>query len=337
MTNCKSSSCSHETPFCADWVPPVKQVIRAAPHPWDKRRTEVIEAFAASVKEFLEPYGYTAPWVQPDYAAETQESRLAEIAQIEATQDLEIAPEWARLAANGVVAVSLNEEIDNEDAEETTTRDDFTTGETDVVIDLGRVIAEHRRESFLRQSDEQKWLTTRPDIFAWVTRDDQRGLVPKFRSTPPEAAIKALQHAVDFKIIPSFDAIAHAMALRAANQPALRADEIAQTLDELPDLTWDTDDRSEFFEAWELEAHPDMKRLPYPAGIECPADNCFEGIATDREGNEEECQTCEGTGYVRMLLGADLPAYIPFEFQESFPGHWVHHPEHHGNGHALFS
>ena len=88
------------------------KVFRLAPHPWDKRKEEVLRTYAQRILAFVEPFGFAKPMHE-----HTPISRIEEIGWLIETQDREIAPEYMRLVANGIEAVSINETREGEDGE----------------------------------------------------------------------------------------------------------------------------------------------------------------------------------------------------------------------------
>ena len=142
---------------------------------WADRREDSLRRFAERVKGFVEPLGFVAPFAEhaPEFAAKGELNWLIE------TQSQEIAPEYARLAANGVEAFSMFSSYTDSNGEEHQIADDIAEHLwTDAIVQT----LDERQEAFLREADRRRWYSSRPKVAYEVVNDDgKRFMVPKER------------------------------------------------------------------------------------------------------------------------------------------------------------
>lgn len=268
---------------------------------WPERRDLSLKRFARRVISFVEPHGYVAPWE----GATADMSREDEIAALIATQEQEIAPEFARLAANGVEAMSLDADYLNDDGEPQPMAE--AIAEYKLITDITAQL-DSRQEEFLRAADEQRWYSGRPRVAYAVANDEgKRGLVPKAGHPWTREELKAR-----IESLPSAEAIKVAMKNRAL--PKDQRQHPYSPVD-IAKAQWEKTYIAPYFENIEVrseqaEVEFQMSRLDpetYAPNETCEA--CYEGIVQTQEGDEEPCWTCQGTGSVIHTIGFDgVPA-----------------------------
>lgn len=296
---------------------------------WPKRREEALKRFANNVKRFVEPMGF----VEAFGSEAPHATREVELRWLIETQDKEIAPEYSRLAANGLEAFSMYTSYTDENGEEHEIADDLfadTEGEEDengLPADYPTAAAEDlwttaiaqrvdaRQEEFLREADRRRWYSDRPKVaYMVVDADKRRGLVPK-QNHPwtHEQLVEAM------KRLDPPEVIARAMAFRA--NPKLKA----QRAKEGPSILQTPREHAQQFAfqrtlAWlnELDADPlrdffleeesaSKEQLEYAPNEECPG--CIDGTEMTEDGDIEPCSVCRGDQKVAHTLGFDgLPA-----------------------------
>jgi hypothetical protein len=246
-----------------------------------------------NVSNWVQPIGYVAPYeppVLPGKDAGTVD-REKELTYLIKTQDLELAPMWAELAANGLTAFSKDKSIENEDGEN-------EPGDVPVPSADGSALAaafeNGRREQFARERDYANWHTAAPRRAQRVTNaQGKQGIVPKPGSvfTRPE-----LQEMLSRKPV---------------EKP--EEGEVGEWLDSLA--------RPDFEALDQLARYEEDRHKGFTSGEPCPAIHesredgsplCQAGIVpvTDEDGevfDYEDCPTCGGNGSVLSVLGMDLP------------------------------
>ena len=268
---------------------------------WPERREASMQRFAQRVIAFVEPHGYAAPWE----GADSTMSREDEIAALIATQEQEIAPEFARLAANGVEAMSMDADYLNEDGEPQPMAE--AIAEYKLVTDITAQL-DSRQEQFLRAADEQRWYSGRPRVAYAVANDEgKRGLVPKAGHPWTREELK---QRIDS--LPSAQEIRVAMKNRSL--PKDKRQHPYSPVD-IAKAEWEAKYIAPYFEGIEARAEEgevefQMSRLPaetYAPNEECEV--CYKGIVQNEAGEEEACWTCQGTGSVIHTIGFDgVPA-----------------------------
>jgi len=268
---------------------------------WPERRESSLQRFAQRVIQFVEPHGYVAPWE----GATSEMSREEEIEALIATQEQEIAPEFARLAANGVEAMSLDKDYLDENGEPQPMAE--AIADYKVVVDITAQL-DSRQEQFLREADERRWYSGRPKVaYAVANAEGKRGLVPKAgHPWTREELTEAI------KSLPSAQDIQQAMARRtmprhkrpSLESPVEKAQRERAAKYVAPYFASLDEARESFEYAFQEE------RLPvetYAPNEECEV--CFDGTVMNAQGDEEPCQTCQGTHSVIHTLGFDgIPA-----------------------------
>jgi hypothetical protein len=266
---------------------------RVRPYDWAKRREGVMSRFK-NVSNWVQPIGYVAPYEPPVLPGKDagEVDREKELTYLIATQDLDLAPMWAELAANGLTAFSKDNAVETEDGEsEAGDVPEDTTGD---MVALAIQLEHGRREQFARERDYANWHTANPRRAQFVTNaEGKRGIVPKPGSvfTRPE-----LQEMLSRK-------------------PAENVEEgeVGKWLDSLVQPDFETLDQIERYEADRVKGFTSGE--PCPARLEMRADGsplCQAGIVpiTDEDGeviDYDDCPTCGGNGSVLSILGMDLP------------------------------
>lgn len=297
---------------------------------WPKRREEALKRFANHVKRFVEPMGF----VEAFDTSAPHASREVELQWLIDSQDKELAPEYARFAANGIESFSMFTSYTDENGEEHELADDLFADSEDeedeygLPVDYPTAAAEEmwttaiaqaidsRQEDFLREADRQRWYCGRPKVaYMVVGENGRRGMVPK-RNHPwtNEELLKAL------KRLDSPEAIAKAMTFRTREDwkrerarygPAYlqNAREKAQTKAFKRTLEWLNElDADALRDAFLTEVSATAELLDYAPNEDCP--DCDDGLDHAPDGDEEEpCRTCWGTMKVAHVLGFDgIPA-----------------------------
>lgn len=267
---------------------------RVRPYDWSKRKEGVMARFK-NVSNWVQPIGYVAPYVPAALPGKSlsEQDREKELTYLISTQDLDLAPMWAELAANGLTAFSKDASMENEDGEESETGDvPETVGD---MVALAIQLENGRREQFARERDYANWHTANVRRAVRVTNaEGKRGIVPKPGSvfTRPE-----LQEMLSRK-------------------PAEHVEEgeVGKWLDSLVQPDFEAEDQLARYEADRTKG--------FTSGEPCPdtrqkrADGtplCQSGRVpiTDEDGEVfdfDDCPTCGGNGSVLSLLGMDLPA-----------------------------
>ncbi len=269
--------------------------ISVVPYDWEKRKAGVMARFK-NVPNWVQPFGYTTAYAikeLPCLAADEQDQQQ-ELTYLISTQNLELAPLWAELAANGLTAFSKDAPKEGENGE-------TEVGDVpDVNLDsvgLALIYSGGRAEAFAKERDYQTWHTTRPRRAHRVVNEaGQRGIVPRLGSVFSKEELQAM--------------------LSRKTRETKDEGEVGLWLDALPL----TPERNEFH-AEDAEARYTAGRGGYGAGDPCPrtkdkrADGtplCVNGrVPITEDGiitDEDDCPSCNGEGTVMGLLGSALLA-----------------------------
>jgi len=269
--------------------------VRVTPYDWAKRRDGVMARFK-NVSNWVQPIGYIAPYEPPALPGKSlsEIDREKELTYLVRTQELELAPMWAELAANGLTAFSKDSPVATEDgdAEVGDVAPQAEHHATDSLA-LAIQLENGRREQFARERDYASWHTTSPRRADFVTNEaGQRGIVPRPGSVFTKPELQEL------------------LARKPVEQPD--EGEVGEWLDSLPANDFETDDQ--------LVRYEEDRHRGFNSGQPCPETEktrldgsplCQNGevpVTIDGEVHYyEDCPTCGGNGSVLSLIGCDLP------------------------------
>jgi hypothetical protein len=265
---------------------------RVRPYDWSKRQEGVMSRFK-NVSNWVQPIGYVAPYEVPALPGKSLSDidREKELTYLISTQDLDLAPMWAELAANGLTAFSKDATFETEDGEAEVGDVPETTGD---LVALAIQLENGRREQFARERDFANWNTAAPRRAQRVVNaEGKRGIVPKPGSIFTRDELQALL----------------------ARKPAetVEEGEVGKWLDSIVQPDFDAEDQ--------LARYETDRTKGFTSGEPCPdqrqkrADGsplCQSGRVpiTDEDGEVfdfDDCPTCGGNGSVLSLLGMDLP------------------------------
>lgn len=284
-----------KVPYKSPEQPPCSVSVR--PYDWSKRRDGVMARFK-NVSNWVQPIGYIAPYEVPALPGKSlsEIDREHELTYLVKTQELELAPMWAELAANGLTAFSKDSPVVTEDGDAEVGDVPDSGGDFDSVA-LAIQYENGRREQFARERDYANWHTTAVRRAVFVTNEaGQRGIVPRPGSifTKPE-----LQELLSRKPV---------------EKP--EEGEVGEWLDSLAI----SEDRAEFELEDQLARYEEDRVRGFNSGQPCPetlnhridgSPFCQNGevpVTIDGEVEwYEDCPTCGGNGSVLSLIGSDLP------------------------------
>jgi len=305
-------------------------------HPWDERRTEVIQKWSLRVIRAVTPIGYVEPMGERAEVWDLSTTQcLVHKDEHRMTRDCvpaDIAPEYAMLAANGVKASSMNAEDYDEDGGALPMAEAIAEFKAAEAV---RSTLDARTETFLREHDRRMWYSGRPKVaYAVVDSDDRRGLAPKAghpwtseqlresMHTTPLPAPEAIRTAAKRRADPAWPRIRKARGVEVLQSPAERTNvRIDKEMSRFIEGLMTPDEGIADADKQRYDAQPDSR--DYPAGETCPS--CTDGKVYDEEaGLEEPCSMCQGSAQVLSVLGCDGIAvsdidesmYVPKEDHE---------------------
>lgn len=294
---------------------PEPNVGNLKPHPWDKRKRAVLDEYKKRIKPLVEPFGYQRP-----YDPNLQDIASDEMAWLVATQNEELAPEWLRLAANGLSATSLNsppEESSSEDDDSPEPLDSQAQAEWAAQLaEWGESIEDHRIEPFLKVEDERNWYSTLPKRYWWAyNAAGQVGLIPGNQRTTVQDCRAMLKELTDRGLKPTLDEVKSMARARidGPKRPPREYGDLDRWLDHL-----DPERLSLLEEDDQTRYDNQNGTVTYAPSVPCPGietGECVDGQAlveiTVRKGIDktvftehyDRCPQCNGTTVVPHTLG----------------------------------
>jgi len=258
---------------------------------WSKRK-DIATRNMPNVLHWVLPIGYVEPYRPTGHKGDASR----ELAWLMKTQDMEIPPQWAELAANGIEATSLTDETggEREDIDENSCRDENYS------LALAQTYEQGRRERWTRERDEQTFRTTPARrCRIWVNEEGKRTIQAMYGSRWTREELLAM--------------------LKRGPSPINTEpwDEYRETFD-----IEDQESRVGLSTYDNTDPCPQQQVYYHGMNMWQPVPMCKDGKAPVIESDETgeyvdewvNCPTCQGTGRVLNMLGFNLTIVDGEEF-----------------------